>query len=76
MERYHLIAGLVGWFCAKEPSIIAEDLRIKIDQVLADSKFIPLGSEEGDLLLLDEMCSEFLMSVLGRGFYRKDRRNI
>ena len=76
MERYHLIAGLVGWFCAKEPSIIAEDLRIKIDQVLADSKFIPLGSEEGDLLLLDEMCSEFLMSVLGRGYTRKDRINI
>ena len=76
MERYHLIADLVGWFCAKEPSIIAEDLRIKIDQVLADSKFIPLGSEEGDLLLLDEMCSEFLMSVLGRGYNRQDRRNI
>ncbi len=74
MERYHLIAGLIGWFCAKEPSIVAENLRIKIDQVLADSKFTPLGTEDGDLLLLDEMWAEFLMSVMGRKFNRQDRR--
>ena len=76
MERHHLICGLLGWFCAKQPNITSEDLQIKIDQVLADSKFTPLGSEEGDLQLLDEMIAEFLMSVMGRRFNRKDRRSV
>jgi len=74
MERHYLIAGLMGWFCAKEPNITGDDLRIKIDQVLEDSRFTPLGNEKGDLELLDEMVAEFLMSVMGRRFNRKDRR--
>ena len=74
MERNYLICGLAGYFVAKDSSIKGEDLRIKIDQVLADSKFTSLGSEKDDFTLLDEMCSEFLMSVLGRGYNRKDRR--
>lgn len=75
MERYYLICGLLGWFCAKQPNITSDDLRIKIDQVLSDSKFTPLGTEEGDLQLLDEMVAEFLMSVMGRRFNRKNRRS-
>jgi len=74
MERNWLICGLLGWFCAKEPDITSEDLRIKLDQRLADSKFTPLGSEKDDLQLLDEMIAEFTMSLIGRGFNRKDRR--
>ncbi len=74
MERRWLICGLLGWFCAKEPHITSENLRIKIDQMLSDSKFTPLGSESGDLQLLDEMIGEFTMSVIGRGFNRSDRR--
>ena len=74
MERYWLICGLLGWFCAKEPHITSQDLRIKLDQILAKSKFTPLGSEKGDLQLLDEMIAEFTMSLMGRGFNRKDRR--
>ncbi len=74
MERNFLICGLLGWYCAKDPHITSEDLRIKIDQTLADSKFTPLGTEPGDLQLMDEVTAEFLMSVLGRGFNRKDRR--
>ncbi len=74
MERHWLICGLLGWFCAKEQSITSLDLRIKIDQFLENSKFTPLGSEDGDLQLLDEMIAEFTMSVIGRGFNRKDRR--
>ncbi len=76
MERHFLICGLLGWFCAKQPNITSEDLRIKIDHVLADSKFTPLGTEKGDLQLLDEMIAEFLMSVMGRQFNRKDRRSV
>ncbi len=74
MERSYLISGLMGWFCAKEPRIEGVDLKIKIDQVLFDSGFTLLGTEKDDLQLLDEMVSEFLMSVMGRKFNRKDRR--
>lgn len=74
MERYWLICGLLGWFCAKEPDITSQDLRIRIDQFLEASKFTMLGTEEGDLQLLDEMIAEFTMSLIGRGFNRADRR--
>ena len=47
----------------------------KIDDFLLKSKFTPLGTESGDLQLLDEMIAELTMSALGRGFNRNDRRN-
>lgn len=74
MERNWLICAQLGWYCAKFPNITSEDLRIKIDQYLTDSKFTPLGTEEGDLQLLDEMIAELTMAGIGRGFNRKDRR--
>ena len=74
MERNYLICSLLGWFCAKEPNLSGSDLRIKIDQVLADSKFTPLGTEDTDIQLLDETAAELLMSVIGRGHNRKNRR--
>ena len=74
MERNYLICSLLGWFCAKETDINGPDLKIKIDQVLVDSKFTPLGTEHTDTQLLDEAAAELLMSVMGRGFNRKDRR--
>jgi len=74
MERHHLICGLLGYFVGLDKTITSADLSIKIDQMLESSKFTPLGSEEGDLQLLDEMIAEFTMSVIGRGFNRKDRR--
>jgi len=74
MERNYLICSLIGWFCAKESSIGGSDLKIKIDQVLADSKFTSLGTEDTDMQLLDETAAELLMSVIGRGYNRKDRR--
>ena len=74
MERNWLICGMLGWFCAKEPNITSGDLTIKIDQFLADSKFTPLGTETGDLALLDEMIGELTMAGIGRGFSRSDRR--
>lgn len=74
MERDWYICSLLGYFCAKKPGITSDDLKIEIDQSLADSKFTPLGTEKNDLNLLDEMIGEITMSILGRGFNRKDRR--
>ena len=74
MERNYLICSLIGWFCAKESSINGSDLKIKIDQTLTDSKFTPLGTEHTDMQLLDEVTAELLMSVIGRGINRKNRR--
>jgi len=74
MERTWLICAMLGWFCAKEKNITSQDLREKIDQFLTDSKFTPLGTEDGDLQLLDEMIGELTMASVGRGFNRADRR--
>jgi len=74
MERNYLICSLLGWFCAKEPNLSGSDLKIKIDQVLVDSKFTPLGTEDTDIQLLDETTAELLMIIIGRGHNRKDRR--
>ncbi len=74
MERNWLICGMLGWYCAKDKNITSQDLREKIDQFLLDSKFTPLGTEPGDLALLDEMIGELTMSTIGRGFNRSDRR--
>jgi len=76
MERNYLICGLIGQFCAENQSIDSLDLRIKIDQVLTDSGFTVLGTEENDTQLLDEMIGEFQMSLIGRKFNRQDRRQV
>jgi len=76
MQRSYLICSLLGWFCAKEPGIDGPDLKIKIDQVLADSKFTGLGTEDTDMQLLEEVNAELLMSVMGRRFNRRDRRDM
>lgn len=75
MERTWLICVQLGWYCAKFPNITSDDLRYKIDEYLFDSKFTPLGTEDGDLALLDEMIGEITMATIGRGFNRHDRRN-
>lgn len=74
MERNWLICAMLGWYCATEKNISSQDLREKIDQFLLDSKFTPLGTEDGDLALLDEMIAELTMATIGRGFNRQDRR--
>ncbi len=74
MERNWLICAMLGWYCARDKNISSQDLREKIDQFLLDSKFTPLGTEDGDLALLDEMIGELTMASIGRGFNRFDRR--
>ena len=74
MERHHMICALVGYFIGLDKNIRSNDLSIRIDEILIASKFTALGKEDGDLRLLDELISEFTMSVIGRGFNRKDRR--
>ena len=74
MERSWLICAQLGFYCAKEPDITSKDLQIKIDQFLIASGFTPLGTEKGDLALLDEMIAEMTMAGIGRGFNCADRR--
>jgi len=74
MERNWLICAQLGWLCAKRPDLTGEDLRIELDQFLTDSKFTPIGTESGDIALLDEMIAELTMGTIGRGYNRSDRR--
>ena len=74
MERTYLICGLVGFFCAENNSLDAIDLKIKIDQALESAGFPLIGSEKNDTLLLDEFAAELLMSIMGRGYNRTQRR--
>lgn len=72
MERNWLICVLMGYISRDDPNIIGADLRIKIDNRLIDSGFTPL--DENDLQLMGEVEAELLMSVIGSGHNRKDRR--
>ncbi len=74
MERQKLICCLVGKFSALEPTINGEDLKIKIDQQLTNCNLTPLGNEEGDDELMEELLDELIISVYGAGINRKTRR--
>lgn len=74
MERERLICVLFGRITASKPEIDALDLRIEIDNILSESKFTTIGTEPNDIQLLDELIAELQMSLMGRGYNRKDRR--
>lgn len=74
MERRNLICLLVGWHSAKNQNLEAGDVKILIDNELMDAKFTPLGTESGDVELLQELLAETMMYVIGKGYNRKDRR--
>lgn len=65
---------LIGWYSATDHTIDADDLRIKIDNALMKSHFTPIGTEDNDLQLMDELLGETMMYVIGQGYNRKDRR--
>lgn len=65
---------LIGWHTAKNPSISSEDLRLEVDKSLTNCHFTLLGSEQGDIELLDELIGETIMYVIGQGINRKMRR--
>ena len=73
MQRDHLICALVGLH-SKGEIIEINDLKIQIDEHLIECGFTPLGTEDNDTCLLDELSSELMMSLIGRGINRKDRR--
>ena len=75
MERSNLICCLVGFFTANNPSISSSDLKIQIDDHLIKCHFTPLGQEENDLSLMDDLLNETIFSILAQGFNRKDRRS-
>lgn len=74
MERSNLICMLVGWYSATDHTMNADDLRIKIDNALMKSHFTPIGTEDNDLQLLDELLGETMMYVMGQGINRQQRR--
>jgi hypothetical protein len=74
MKRTYLICSLIGWHVAKNPSITAAEIKIAIDDQLIESHFTPLGSEPGDVQLLEELIGETMMWVIGQGWNRKLRR--
>lgn len=75
MQRDRLICCLVGKFTALEPSISPDDLKIKIDQHLANCKFLPLGTKPQDLEIMDELIDEIAFSTISAGVNRKSRRS-
>jgi len=64
----------VGFFSAEDSSIDAIDLKIKVDQALESSGFPLIGTDKNDTQLLDEFAAELLMSIIGRGYNRTQRR--
>ena len=74
LERSYLSCVLFGRITASKPDIDAVDLRIEIDNILTESKFTTIGTEPNDIQLLDELIGELQMSLMGRGYNRKDRR--
>lgn len=75
MERNYLICLLVGQLSASDKSMTADTMRIKIDELLTNACFTPIGTEDGDLQLMEELLGETMMYVMGQGINRKMRRN-
>ena len=75
MQRDRLICCLVGKFTALEPTILADDLRIKIDQHLSKCNFPPIGTTAEDLEIMDELLDEIAFSTIAAGVNRKSRRS-
>lgn len=75
MERSRLICCLVGKYSALDNTIKANDLRIKIDQHLEKFNMMPIGQEEGDEELMQDLLDETIFSVLSAGVNRKTRRS-
>jgi len=73
MERNYLICTLIGRFTALNQNISAEDLRYKIDEKLLESCMTPIDTK--DVQLLDEVLAETMISVMGRGINRDQRRD-
>jgi len=75
MERDRLICCLVGKYSALDKTIDAQDLRIKVDQHLEHFNMMPLGHEEGDEELMQDLLDETLFACLAKGINRKTRRS-
>lgn len=73
MERNYLICTLIGRFTALDANISPDDLRYKIDEKLLESCMTPIDTN--DVQLLDEVLAETMISVMGRGINRDQRRD-
>ena len=70
MQRDRVICSLAGRYAALYPDDTAEDLRIRIDQHLVKCQFTGLGSEEGDVELMQDLLDETVIATLGQGINR------
>lgn len=73
IERSNLIAMLVGYSVANNKNIDGSDLKIVLDNHLIKCHQQPLGKEDTELL--QQVLDELIISVLGQGLNRKDRRS-
>lgn len=74
IERGKLICMLVGKFTERNPRIEAQDLRIQIDQHLLACNQSILGIDDNQLL--QDLIDETILSVLGQGINRQQRRSV
>lgn len=74
MERNYLICMLIGQCVAANKSTNSADLKLYVDEALLKCCFTPLGTEDGDTTLLEELLGETMMYVIGQGINRKQRR--
>lgn len=76
MERHNLICSLIGFYIAKKKIQNANDLKIAVDNHLISHNMTPLGSEEGDDQLTQDLLDETIISVLSMGVNREQRRRL
>ena len=74
IERDKLICSFVGWYAGKHPKIDGRDMRIFIDQKLANANYLPLNDE--DLYLIEGLLAETMIHALGSRKNRETRRSV
>lgn len=73
MERNYLMCALIGKHIALNQNIQGKQLRELIDEELLDSCMTPLGKEDDQFL--SEILAEIMISVMGKGINRGQRRD-
>lgn len=65
---------LIGRYVALDRGISADNLRYKIDEELQQSCMTPIDKD--DVQLLDELLAEAMISTMGKGINRDQRRKL
>ena len=73
MERNYLMCALIGKHIALNQNIQGDKLRELIDEELLNSCMTPLGKDDDQFL--SEILAEIMISVMGKGINRGQRRD-